>query len=84
MAILFKWSLSYDKTYTVTKNMTMKKQDITNSKTWQKYIKKKNITQTTLGNYTFSYYVKINGTKLSSSNSEKFTAKALINVLELI
>ena len=37
-----------------------------------------------LGNYTFSYYVKINGTKLSSSNSEKFTAKALINVLELI
>ena len=34
--------------------MTMKKQDITNSKTWQKYVKKKNITQTTLGNYTFS------------------------------
>lgn len=37
-----------------------------------------------LGNYTFSYYVKINGKKLSSANSEKYTAKALINVLELI
>ena len=32
----------------------MKKQDIIESKSYQKYVKKKNITQKTLGNYTFS------------------------------
>ena len=34
--------------------MTMKKQDIIESKSYQKYVKKKNITEKTLGNYTFS------------------------------
>lgn len=34
--------------------MIMKKENIIESKSWQKYVKKKNITQKTLGNYVFS------------------------------
>ena len=50
----------------------MKKENIIESKSWQKYVKKKNITQKTLGNYVFSLlqFCKANNKPLDSMVKE--------------
>lgn len=52
--------------------MIMKKENIIESKSWQKYVKKKNITQKTLGNYVFSLlqFCKANNKPLDSMIKE--------------
>ena len=52
--------------------MIMKKENIIESKSWQKYVKKKNITQKTLGNYVFSLlqFCKANNKPLDSMVKE--------------
>ena len=52
--IVFKCSLRNVRFYKENKNMNMEKQDILKSKTYQKYVKKKNITQATLNTYVFA------------------------------